>query len=98
MYDTLKEKQVDDQLLADNRDAPTSLARLEKHILNYYISNGYVVGVGGWGFHIQINSEWKSKHIAVYFYDNCIPRLVTDEQEYETLEDAFEKVYETFKI
>lgn len=45
------------------------LAELEKVILDYYLAKGYQVGVCGWGFSVQINSDYKDKNIEVFFSD-----------------------------
>ncbi len=50
---------------ADN--IPDRLAELEKVILDYYLDKGYQVGVGGWGFNVEIESNYKSKQLIVYF-------------------------------
>ena len=98
MHDTKREHDLDNDLAKMDEWQLTSVARLEKHILNFYKAKGYVVGKDNWGFHIQLNSEWKSKHIAVYFYANGSPTKVTDDEEFETLKEAFSEVYKQFKI
>ena len=45
------------------------LAELEKAILDYYLKKGYQVGVGGWGFIVQIYFFYKDKNIEVFFFD-----------------------------
>ena len=50
---------------ADN--IPDRLAELEKVILYYYLGKGYEIGVGGWGFNVEIESNYKSKQLLVYF-------------------------------
>lgn len=46
------------------------LAELEKVILDYYLDKGYKVGVGGWAFNIEIESDYKSKSLLIYFMKN----------------------------
>lgn len=43
------------------------LAELEKVILDYYLGIGYQVGIGGWDFNVEIESDYKSKQLIVYF-------------------------------
>jgi len=45
------------------------LAELEKVILDYYLDKGYQVGVGEWGFELEICSNYKSKWILILFWD-----------------------------
>ena len=93
MHDTKKEYNLDEDLVKMDEWQLTSIARLEKHILDYYIAKGYVVGVGEWGFHVHMYSEYKNKSIHVFFngHETIIARG-------EKLEDAFRKVYEHFFI
>ena len=75
------------------------LAELEKVILDYYLAKGYQVGVGGWGFSVQINSDYKDKNIEVYFSDKQ-----NNEKEFdsvvtimeETTKKMFDKAFEYF--
>ena len=43
------------------------LAELEKAILDYYLAEGYQVGVGGWQFIINISTSYKRKEIQIMF-------------------------------
>ena len=43
------------------------LAELEKVILDYYLAEGYQVGVGGWHFIINISTSYKRKEIQIMF-------------------------------
>ena len=75
------------------------LAELEKVILDYYLAKGYQVGVGGWGFSVQINSDYKDKNIEVFFSDKQ-----NNEKEFdsvvtimeETTKKMFDKAFEYF--
>ena len=77
------------------------LAELEKVILDYYLAKGYQVGVGGWGFSVQINSDYKDKNIEVFFSDKQ-----NNEKEFdsvvtimeETTKKMFDKAFEYFSI
>ena len=77
------------------------LAELEKVILDYYLAKGYQVGVGGWGFSVQINSDYKDKNIEVFFSDKQ-----NNEKEFdsvvtimeETTKKMFDKAIEHFSI
>lgn len=62
---------------ADNM--PDRLAELEKVILDYYLAKGYKVGVGEWGFKVEINSRHKYKGLNVLFGDEegCRPAFIT---------------------
>ena len=77
------------------------LAELEKVILDYYLAKGYRVGVGGWGFSVQINSDYKDKNIEVFFSDKQ-----NNEKEFdsvvtimeETTKKMFDKAFEYFGV
>ena len=77
------------------------LAELEKVILDYYLAKGYQVGVGGWGFSVQINSDYKDKNIEVFFSDKQ-----NNEKEFdsvvtimeETTKKMFDKAFEYFGV
>ena len=77
------------------------LAELEKVILDYYLKKGYQVGVGGWGFSVQINSDYKDKNIEVFFSDKQ-----NNEKEFdsvvtimeETTKKMFDAAFEHFSI
>ena len=82
-------------------DTKDKLAELEKVILDYYLAKGYQVGVGGWGFSVQINSDYKDKNIEVFFSDKQ-----NNEKEFdsvvtimeETTKKMFDKAFEHFSI
>lgn len=44
---------------------PDRLAELEKVILDYYLNKGYQIGVGNWGFIVEIKSLHKQKYLKV---------------------------------
>ena len=77
------------------------LAELEKVILDYYLAKGYQVGVCGWGFSVQINSNYKDKNIEVFFSDKQ-----NNEKEFdsvvtimeESTKKMFDKAFEHFSI
>ena len=77
------------------------LAELEKVILDYYLAKGYRIGVGGWGFSVQINSDYKDKNIEVFFSDKQ-----NNEKEFdsvvtimeETTKKMFDKAFEYFSL
>lgn len=79
-------------------DMPDRLAELEKVILDYYLAKGYQVGVGGWGFNIEIESNYKSKQLLIYFMENehehYLPVFGIDT---ETTKELFDKAIEFFK-
>ena len=43
------------------------LVELEKVILDYYLAKGYKVGIGGWGFKVNISTYHKQKEIQIMF-------------------------------
>ena len=73
------------------------LAELEKVILDYYLSIGYQVGIGGWGFNIELESDYKSKQLIAYF---CRAKGEHYEQifriETETTKEMFDKAIAHF--
>ena len=86
-----------EKIIKENSD--DRLAELEKVVLDYYIAKGYQVGVGGWGFSVQINSDYKDKNIEVFFSDKQ-----NNEKEFdsvvtimeETTKKMFDKAFEYF--
>lgn len=58
---------------------PDRLAELEKVILDCYLAQGYQIGVGDWGFKVEINSRYKHKSLNVLFGDEegCRPAFTT---------------------
>lgn len=80
---------------ADNM--PDRLAELEKVILDYYLAKGYQIGVGGWGFNVKIESNYKSKELLVFFRESMhehYSHLLTVES--EITKDMFDKAIEVF--
>ena len=77
------------------------LAELEKVISDYYLAKGYQIGVGDWGFSVQINSDYKDKNIEVFFSDKQ-----NNEKEFdsvvtimeETTKKMFDKAFEYFGV
>ena len=77
------------------------LAELEKVILDYYLAKGYQVGVGGWGFSVQINSDCKDKNIEVFFSDKQNNEMEFDSVVTimeETTKKMLDKAFEYFSI
>lgn len=82
---------------ADNM--PDRLAELEKAILDYYLAKGYQIGVGGWGFNVKIESNYKSKELLVFFRESMhehYSHLLTVES--EITKEMFDKAIECFFI
>lgn len=75
------------------------LAELEKVILDYYLAKGYQVGVGGWNFNIQIDSDYKSKKIEVWFYSgDGLPYSIIFKTDVKTTKEMFDKAFEHFGV
>ena len=75
------------------------LAELEKVILDYYLAKGYQVGVGGWAFNVEIDSDYKSKNLIVYFlkgdgYGYCN----IFEVRAKTTKEMFDKAFKYFSL
>ncbi len=84
------------RLEADNM--PDKLAELEKLILDYYLGKGYQVGVDGWNFNIEIESDYKSKQLIVYFCeaeDEDYEHVLTIEE--VTTKEMWDKAIEFFR-
>ena len=73
------------------------LAELEKVILDYYLAKGYEVGVSGWAFNVEIESNYKSKQLLIYFresmYEHYSQVFIV---EVETTKEMFDKAIEYF--
>ena len=75
------------------------LAELEKVILDYYLEEGYLVGIGGWGFKVNISTYHKRKEIQIMYREN-------QEANYETVfrvwrkttKEMFDKAFEYFSL
>lgn len=75
------------------------LAELEKVILDYYLAKGYQVGIGGWNFNIQIDSDYKSKKLEVWFYDgDGLPYSIIFRTDAKTTKEMFDKAFEHFGV
>lgn len=73
------------------------LAKLEKVILDYYLAKGYQVGIGGWGFKVNISTYHKQKEIQIMFKKDFnsnyepVVRLI-----HNTTKEMFDKAFEYF--
>ena len=75
------------------------LAELEKVILDYYLAKGYKVGIGGWAFNVEIESNYKSKQLLIYFRESMHEHYTqVFIEEVETTKEMFDKAIEHFKI
>lgn len=80
---------------ADNM--PDRLAELEKVILDYYLDKGYQIGVGSWDFNVEIESDYKSKSLLVYFREHKHDHYSqVFKVETETTKEMFDKAIEYF--
>ncbi len=52
------------------------IEELEELILLMLLKEGYIQGVGKWGFNVIIDSSWKHKTLKVYFFE--------DDEKYES--------------
>lgn len=67
------------------------LDKLEKVILKYYLIRGYKIGLGNWSFKVEIISRYKSKYIAIRFYENnkeTLKYIQTDNNTKEMFDNA----------
>lgn len=78
-------------------DMPDKLAELEKVILDYYLAQGYEIGVGEWNFNVDNYSFYKSKRVRVIFwdYEKDIHRIEYN-KEYKTTKEMWDKSIEHF--
>ena len=82
---------------ADNM--PDRLAELEKVILDYYLDKGYEIGVGGWAFNVEIESNYKSKQLLIYFRESMHEHYSqVFKAEVEVTKEMFDKAIEYFSI
>ena len=58
------EKELEKIIKEDRQDR---LAELEKVILDYYLEEGYQVGISGWSFKVNISTYHKQKEIQIMF-------------------------------
>ncbi|MFW0714184.1 hypothetical protein [Aliarcobacter butzleri] len=77
------------------------LAELEKVILDYYLAKGYEIGVGGWGFYVDINSYYKLKYLTVHFKDTFKSDIHYFQPFFKakekTTKEMFDKAFDYFK-
>ena len=95
----LNEKYISEAIAElESLESQDKLAELEKVILDYYLAKGYQVGVGGWAFNVEIESNYKSKQLLIYFMENrhehYLPVFGIDT---ETTKELFDKAIEFFK-
>lgn len=65
----------------------------------FYLEKWYEIGIGGWNFNIEIESNYKSKQLIVYFCE-------AEEEHYEhilkveavTTKEMFDKAIGCFKV
>ena len=75
------------------------LAELEKVILDYYLAEGYRVGVGDWHFVINISTSYKRKEIQIMFRQDESSNLETVFRTYkQSTKEMFDAAFEYFSI
>ena len=75
------------------------LAELEKVILDYYLAEGYQVGVGGWRFVINISTSYKRKEIQIMFRQDESSNWETVFRTYkQSTEGMFDVAFKYFSI
>ena len=75
------------------------LAELEKVILDYYLAEGYRVGVGGWHFVINISTSYKRKEIQIMFRQDESSNSETVFRTYkQSTKEMFDAAFEYFSI
>jgi len=76
------------------------LAELEKVILDYYLAKGYQVGVGGWGFKVKIETEYKDKKLIVQFRESYLHDYFNYFSIYakKNTTEMFDKAFEYFAV
>lgn len=89
IYEAIKELEA-----LENQD---KLAELEKVILDCYLAQGYQIGVGDWGFKVEINSRHKHKSLNVLFGDEEGCRIVFTKTAIISSE-MFDKAIEFFNL
>ena len=73
------------------------LSELEKVILDYYLAEGYRVGVGGWHFVINISTSYKRKEIQIMFrQDICSNWETVFRIDKQSTKEMFDKAFEYF--
>ncbi|MDX9744474.1 MAG: DHHA1 domain-containing protein [Arcobacteraceae bacterium] len=87
------------ELINETKIYNDRLAELEKVILDYYLAKGYEIGVSGWAFNVEIESEYKSKSLLIYFRENLHEHyLQVFKVEVETTKEMFDKAIEFFQL
>ena len=75
------------------------LAELEKAILNYYLAKGYKVGIGGWGFNVNISTFQNQKEIQIMFRKSRESNYETVFRIWQkTTKEMFDAAFEHFSI
>ena len=75
------------------------LAELEKVILDYYLAEGYRVGVGGWHFVINISTSYKRKEIQIMFRQDESSNSETVFRTYkQSTKEMFDSAFEHFSV
>ena len=75
------------------------LSELEKVILDYYLAEGYRVGVGGWHFVINISTSYKRKEIQIMFRQDESSNSETVFRTYkQSTKEMFDAAFEHFSI
>ena len=73
------------------------LAELEKVILDYYLAEGYRVGVGDWHFVINISTSYKRKEIQIMFRQDVSSNWETVFRTYkQSTKEMFYAAFEHF--
>ena len=73
------------------------LAELEKAILEHYLTKGYQLGIGGWGFKVNISTFYKTKEIQIMFRENVYDNYITVfRAEEETTKEMFNEALKFF--
>jgi hypothetical protein len=80
-----------------------NLEKLEKKILEYYLSKGYRLqehqsdGNFSWSFEISIDTKYKDKKIRVYFIENETFNICFSGN-YKTIKELFESSLNRFTV
>ena len=75
------------------------LAELEKVILDYYLAKGHQVGIGGWGFKVNISTYHKEKEIQIMFKKDFHSNYETVFRVWQkTTKEIFNAAFEYFSI
>ena len=75
------------------------LVELEKVILDYYLAEGYQVGVDGWSFKVNISTCYKRKEIQIMFKKDFRSNYETVFRVYSyTVKEMFDAAFKYFSI